>query len=252
MKVDVVVDVGNSRIKWGRCANRSVAALAVLPLNEPDAWQRQLADWGLAEREQVWAVSGVQPAGVANLCKWLKHKGHSVKEFWRLQELPISVLVDSPGQVGVDRVLNGIAAKHRAPQPVRKIIIDAGSAVTVDLVDEKGRFRGGAIFPGMRLMGRALHDYTALLPVVEIAAANPPLPGKTTEAAIKAGVFWAVAGGIQALTHHLMAGAENPSHRQLFLTGGDASLIAPVLDSDVCVWPEMTLEGLRLAAEALP
>ena len=84
------------------------------------------------------------------------------------------------------------------------VIVDAGSAVTVDYVDERGVFRGGAILPGLRLMAQALHDYTALLPVVTIDG-EAAMPGATTTEAIKAGVFAAVLGGVERLVFHLVS-----------------------------------------------
>ena len=69
---------------------------------------------------------------------------------------------------------------------------------------------------------------------------------------MEAGIYWAVAGGIKALIRHLKGRAQDARHSVVFLTGGDAGRLLPVMDSDVIFWPEMTLEGIRLAAEALP
>src|SRR5439155_7216380 len=151
---------------------------------------------------------------------------------------------------------NAVAAKNRVQRKVSIIIIDAGSAVTVDWVDDDGAFRGGAIFPGLQLMAKALHDYTAALPLVQIRT-DPPsmwpsLPSTFTDSAIKGGIFWAVAGGIKAVTRQLMANANALRHHVIYLTGGDAKMLATVLDAEVELWPSMTLEGIRIAAEALP
>ena len=105
-------------------------------------------------------------------------------------------------------------------------------------------------------MAKALHEYTAALPLVEIDQVNPPLPGNSTAGAIRAGVFWAVAGGIKAVLRQMAARCRAASRHGrydpvVFLTGGDAELLAPVMDSWVIVWPEMTLEGIRIAAEGL-
>jgi pantothenate kinase type III len=77
---------------------------------------------------------------------------------------------------------------------------------------------------------------------------------------MQAGVFWAVAGGIKALVRQLASQADTlvdpsntgppPGPPALFLTGGDARLLAPVMDTSMTLWPEMTLEGIRLSAEA--
>jgi len=77
------------------------------------------------------------------------------------------------------------------------------------------------------------------------------LPGTTTKAAMKAGIFWAVAGGIKAVLRRLCVDEETLRHHVVFLTGGDAPLLEPVMDSGFITWPQMTLEGIRLSAEKL-
>jgi type III pantothenate kinase len=261
MKPDMVADVGNSRIKWGECKHGYIAGSASLPPDDLDAWQGKLEGW-VSTRPLAWAVSGVHPERRDRLADWLRQRGDKVLVLDSWRQLRVQVSLAQPERVGIDRLLNAVAAKNRRMRRVPAIVIDAGSAVTVDLVDETCVFRGGAIFPGVRLMAQALHDYTALLPLVEVRASNPALPGTSTEDAIAAGVFWAVAGGIKALVRQLAARAREladphlagprPHPPIVFLTGGDAHLLAPVMDADIQVWPTMTLEGIRLAAEALP
>ncbi len=120
----------------------------------------------------------------------------------------------------------------------------------------------------------ALHSYTALLPLVEISKPSPALPGLSTPAAVEAGVFWSVIGGINTIVERLASrerqrpeSSENPrlpsladppgspirvadapgSPIMVFLAGGDARLLEPCLEMSPMVWPEITLEGIRLA-----
>jgi pantothenate kinase type III len=88
------------------------------------------------------------------------------------------------------------------------------------------------------------------LPLVEVPRTLPPVPGTSTPAALEAGVFWAVAGGIQALIGQL-AGLVRTAP-QVFLTGGDAPMLHQALGPGVVLWPHTTLEGIRLTAETLP
>lgn len=248
MKPDIVVDVGNSRMKWGLCDRTSVRHIFALPSDDPSAWKRQFdrfkIDWPLP-----WAVAGVQPVRRDAFVNWLKEEDPENQVLVLKNDfLPIKVALEEPLKVGVDRLLNGIAARQRTKGGASNVIIDAGSAVTVDWVDAEGVFRGGAIFPGLRLMAKGLHDYTAQLPLVEVKSAQPPFPGIDTTMAIEAGIYWAVVGGIQALLHRM----KDRGPAQIFLTGGDGALLAPAMDADVILWPEMTLEGIRIAAEAQP
>jgi type III pantothenate kinase len=248
VQADFVADVGNSRIKWGRCQAAAVPDFISLPPEPPHVWQEQLKKWGVRAPGR-WVVAGVVPAGRDALADWLRQQGHKVHLLNSCEQLPLRVELERPEEVGIDRLLNAVAANTRRATGQPVVIADAGSAVTVDSVDESGAFRGGAIFPGLRLMSEALHTYTALLPRVEVAAPAPALPGTSTRAAIQAGVYWAVVGGIQTLV-----GRQDPkadARPVIFLTGGDAPLLQPGLSCQAVHWPQMTLEGLRIAAETM-
>jgi pantothenate kinase type III len=97
-------------------------------------------------------------------------------------------------------------------------------------------------------MAKALHDYTALLPLIESPPSQLILPGPDTPSAMRAGIYWAVAGGIRSLIQAY--GGHSPVAAEIYLTGGDAPALAPVFPEAIC-WPDMTLEGVRLTAEAL-
>jgi type III pantothenate kinase len=258
VKPAVVVDVGNTRIKWGRVSGNEVVESVSLPPEDWSAWQAQLNRWQLVDASP-WALATVHPQRGIHFGDWLKRLGHSIATIENYRSVPISIGLEKPEQVGIDRLLTALAAKSRSLCMARCIIINAGTAITVDLVDETGTFCGGAIFPGRRLMARALHDHTALLPLVQTDWDHQAewtildAPGHSTESAIKAGIQAAVSGGISALVHR-MAQSGNSQDRppEVFITGGDAPILVPFLDTGIYAWPHMTLEGIRLAAEALP
>jgi type III pantothenate kinase len=252
MKPDVVADIGNSRIKWGLCANDRVEQMARLPADDPEAWKNQAAAWKLTTGLN-WMLAGVQRETLLRHAEWVRERGDSVRMLMSWKDLNVRVRLKWPGRVGLDRLLNVIAAKDRIKGPSPLLIVDAGSAVTVDQVDASGAFVGGAIFPGCRLMAKALHDYTDALPHVDIDRPTPALPGDSTETAIQAGIFWAVAAGITAVLRKLGARSrfDTGPGPVVFLTGGDAELVESGLNSWGLLWPEMTLEGIRIAAEGL-
>jgi type III pantothenate kinase len=247
-RLDLVVDVVNTRIKWGRCGPGEIVASASLPPDDPEAWQAQLGHWQL-DRGLSWAITGVHPQRRGVLEKWVQLRGDAVHVIDDWQQLPLRVVLPEPQKAGIDRLLNGVAANSRRSTGTPAVLIDAGSAVTVDWLDEGGAFAGGAIMPGLRLMATALHDYTALLPLVEVREPPPVLPGVSTRTAMEAGIFWAVAGGIRALVAEMAArSALDPG---LFLTGGDGPLLHAIFPG-ARLWANMTLEGIRLTAETLP
>ncbi len=247
MKPHVVADVGNTRLKWGRCSPDAVTDMASLPPDDAGAWARQGAEWGVAPGS-LWVIAGVHPPWRECLAEWLRQRGERVRVVLPPSELPLQTLLAEPEKAGIDRLLNAVAANRRRTPGRFALIADAGSAVTVDWLDESGAFAGGAILPGLRLMAKALHDYTALLPLIETPRTMPAVPATDTRTAMAAGLAWSVAGAIQAMVRATYQQAAQPP--DLFLTGGDAGVFQAAFPH-ATYWPEMTLEGLRWTAETL-
>src|SRR5262249_48480639 len=158
----LVADIGNTRIKWGLCGPGGIEQSASLSPDDPDAWRAQLSAW-MIDGPHDWTIAGVHPSRREQFAAWLRRRGDRVRVLDRVSQLPIAVKVEAPEQVGIDRVLDVLAAKALVPPGTPAIVVDAGSAVTVNLLDDTGAFAGGAIFPGYRLMSEALHTYTASL-----------------------------------------------------------------------------------------
>ena len=262
MTPDVVVDIGNTRIKWGLVGlhGREIGAIASLPDDE-DAWQRQLDEWGVGGAK-TWVVASVQPRWAEHLSRWLKERDHRVVALTKASDLPLRVGLPEPDKVGIDRLLNAVAALGRLKEGRPAVLISAGSAVTADWLDEEHVFRGGAIYPGIDLMAQALNTYTALLPRVSLALPIPELPGTGTVAAMQAGIFLAVSGGIREAVR-VYAGRSKQTPR-VFFTGGHSPLLAramgllgpnealPAPWEDFLLWPEQTLLGILRAVEGHP
>jgi type III pantothenate kinase len=249
MSPRLVADIGNTRINWGICSADGLADAAAVPPDDPAAWAEQLKAWQL-DGPCAWAIAGVHPARRDRLTAWLRGRGDAVRVIADYRELPLRVDVDAPERVGIDRLLNAVAVLPRVPAGTAAVIIDAGSAVTVDLVDGAGVFRGGAIFPGLRLMARALHEHTAQLPLIETPHdADPPLPGRNTAAAIQAGITSAVVGGIDRLVELYLA-RSGPAI--VYFTGGSVALAAVLRRHPVVTDPLLTLDGLRRTAWPTP
>jgi len=240
---DIVVDVGNSRIKWGRCSATGVDAILSLAHDAPEEWRRALQAWDI---RGTGVVAGVNPKQRDTFMAWLEQQGQNVHVLESPKLLPLTVRLERPDHVGIDRLLNAVGANTHRPANTPAVLVDAGSAITVDWLDETGAFCGGAIFPGLRLMTEALHNYTALLPLVQITTSAPDVPAASTRAAVEAGVFWTTVGGVNTLIARMTQRSQKPP--AVFLAGGDAKLLAPALDTQAQLWPEITLEGIRLAA----
>lgn len=245
----VVVDVGNTRIKWGRCSHGSVVAMCAVPPDDPSAWAAQYQAWNL-NAEGTWVIAGVHPERQDSFVRWLKQgRCHQWMLIQSREQVPIRVSVDYPDKVGLDRLFDAAAVNSRRPPGQPAVIVDAGSAVTVDYVAADGTFLGGAILPGPHLMAKALNSFTAKLPIVTVQR-RLRAPETSTERAIELGIFHAVLGGIEGVIRDLetRAGQSLP----LFFGGGDAPLFAAHLARPSTLWPEMTLEGIRLAGAHCP
>lgn len=252
MTPDVVVDIGNTRMKWGRCAGGIVAEMVSLPLDQPDAWAEQLLAWGLTGPVE-WAAASVNPAAGAQFQEWADNAGDERVLFIDHRDVPLSYAVDHPEQVGIDRLLNAFAA-HCLAHPHPAVVVSIGTAATVDVIDEKGVFHGGVIFPGPRLMAYALHAHTAKLPLVDADSLPTAVaPGKNTDDAILAGIRAAIVGATILLVTHYAEALETP---WVFVTGGAAGDLGrfdfrPRFQGTRSI-PALTLEGVRIAAEGLP
>jgi type III pantothenate kinase len=134
------------------------------------------------------------------------------------------------------------------PQASGVIVVDCGTAATVDLIAADGRFLGGAILPGPTLMARALAQGTSKLPEVRaLEHADPPaMPGGNTREAIAAGIGWGMRGAIAELVarSRLALGPSTP----VLLTGGWSGAILPALPGAIEM-PDLVLVGIALAAE---
>jgi type III pantothenate kinase len=173
----------------------------------------------------------------------IKHQKKILK-IGREIKLRIPTLVENSQTVGIDRLLNALAAYRRTKTST--IVIDFGTAITIDIVSKKGEFLGGLILPGMKTSACALNKQTALLPEVEIGRPKT-IVGKNSEDAIKAGIYYGAVGSVNHIINEL-----NRVYGDLeytIATGGDAKTLKkdiPEIDKFV---PHLTLEGIRLAFE---
>ncbi|MGB2235684.1 MAG: type III pantothenate kinase [Candidatus Puniceispirillum sp.] len=158
-------------------------------------------------------------------------------------DLGIKVDIDNPSQAGADRLVNAVAAKHYHQVPA--IILDFGTATTLDLVRADGAYAGGIIAPGVHVSVDALYRAAARLPHLDVKPWDKTLPvlGRDTTSAMESGIFWGYVGLIEGLIARLRAeqGADLPA----IATGGLASLFAPHLPMISIVDADLTLLGLN-------
>lgn len=258
----LLIDAGNSRIKLG---------VVESPVVEGGGLPRCVAAGALScgasigivtletlagDRLTTAYISGSNPREIERiLCEWPGEWQAPVSILDRTR-FPLTIDVDYPEKVGIDRLLNAIAANvvRREGQPA--VLISSGTATTVDYVNGAGHFCGGAILPGFDLCAKALHEYTALLPLIEMAsivdaADAPPQLGRNTQAAITSGLYWGHVGAVKELMRRLMLAGDEHDEPLILLTGGAAPLLYPHLPTIVRHEPHLSLQGLAIAAAGL-
>jgi type III pantothenate kinase len=259
----LAVDVGNSRIKFGLFDSRATAAVQpsleecrrvlAVPHGESIPWEK-LTAWfsepGAGPSQGL--VAGVKPAGIERVLReWPTERWPRPRVIRQARELPLDVRVDLPDGVGIDRLLNAVATNSIRATGVPAIIVDSGTATTVDLVAADGAFEGGAILPGVGLCSRSLHQYTALLPLIpieELTRSAVPALGKNTPAAIRSGLLFGQIGAVKELVSQLSASlAGTPL---IVVTGGNGPLLAPHLGSAARAERDLPLRGLALVAKS--
>ena len=231
----MTVDIGNTRMKFGRYLRCGIDLAGSLP--QPgqvifeNATQLQQLELGLREEPleegTEWFISSVHEEKLSLLRQWLrKNRPQDSVRILSERDIRMPVEVDEPEKVGVDRLCNALAATRLAKRNEPILIVDIGSATTFDVVSGDGRFLGGAIMPGFRASADALENNAHKLPVVEADDLRlPAYPGRNTAAAIEAGLFWGLVGAIRQFLAFAQEGSEQAL---LLLTGGDAF---PVLEA---------------------
>lgn len=257
----VAVDVGNARIKLGLFPATNDAAvpepLRTLPLVGESPAFDQIGPW-LAESSCAceaavyeWRIASVHRPAASRLIDWLReHRPTESVTLLCSDDLPLEVRLPRPDMVGIDRLVDAVAVNRLRPAGSPAVIVDVGTAITVDLVSADGAFLGGAILPGIAMSARALHEFTDLLPLVHTSELSvpPSALGVATAPAIESGLFWGTVGAIRELVRQL---ERETSHERtaVFLTGGAGAAVAPLLGAEAQYVPHLTLAGIALAAQ---
>lgn len=151
------------------------------------------------------------------------------------------ILIDQPGEVGADRIVNAVAAFHRHRSGL--IVVDFGTATTFDAVSERGEFLGGVIAPGVEISMDALFARAAKLPRAELKQ-PPRVVGKSTMGALQSGFFYGYVGLVDELVSRMQDELGFPV--RVIATGGLAFLFSNVSRTIESVDEFLTLDGLRI------
>jgi type III pantothenate kinase len=195
-----------------------------------------------------WQIASVHREGTRILKSWLeRHRPADEVRLLTDRDLPIATRVEFPDRVGLDRLAAAVAANVLRKPNCPAIVIDAGSAITVDLLAADGAFEGGVILPGFRMSAEALYG-ADLLPLTILSPNDqpPPVVGKNTEAAIRSGLFWGAVGAVREMVNRMSTDLDHSP--EIYVTGGDLRQLAEHLGEEAIFVPNLVLSGIALAA----
>jgi type III pantothenate kinase len=239
-KLNLVIDIGNSQTKVAVFDKGEIVQIVCMEVPNIVRLGDLKRVYPTLNRAILSTVAGID----AELVKWLKKEYDLFIEFDHQTAVPIGNLYESKVTLGLDRVAAAVGGISLFPGKAL-LVIDAGTAITFDLIDKNSRFLGGNISPGLGMRFRALHKFTKKLP--EIACSEQwPFIGRTTEEAIRAGVQNGMIFEIDGMIDQTR---KDWPECQVILTGGDSFFFDKKLKNTIFVKFEITLIGLNRILE---
>ncbi len=238
--MNLIIDIGNSRIKFS-VFNRGEEMISV-PVNEllPHHIDLLLEEHPSIDKAIVSAVKDYPD----ELKTYLQQRFKLFIELNENTPLPIENLYRSKDTLGKDRLAAAAGAAHLYPGS-NVLVIDAGTAITYDLINDQKQYMGGNISPGLEMRYKALHQFTGRLPKVEFNR-FPKLFGQTTTEAIQAGVQHGV---VYEADSAINAFKEFYNNLYVIITGGDSKLFDKKLKNSFFVHYNLVAIGLNCILE---
>lgn len=243
----LLIDAGNSRIKWGWVEGSAILATAAAAREGDGLPEAMLAAWSERHPQRVIVSNVAGPRFAETLRAWCSQRWAIRPEFAAPQRCGYGVdtRYSEPGRLGVDRWLALIAVRDMAPV----VVVDCGTAVTLDYLDPSGSHRGGVILPGLRLMQESL--YRRAPGIRRESNGRGPgageLLGIDTVECIEHGSRNAVVGGIEQTVAQWRRAF---GRFRLVICGGDAPVIQSLSKEEYHSEPHLVLRGLQIIANS--
>jgi type III pantothenate kinase len=245
----LLLHVGNTRAQLGLCLDGAIKESTTLHWDEPAPLIEQAVTWWNQIRESASPailLASVNEAAGAKLAAMLKEQLGA--PIYRIEEdlpIPIGRQLHPETMTGVDRLLNAAAAWDALEQAC--VIVDAGTAVTVDFVDGQGTFHGGAIAPGAAMQLQSLHEGTDALPELAFQISDESTPfGRSTSEAMQLGVYNSIKGLVTRMVE-LFATAYG-AYPQVIVTGGNGQMIFADDELIDRIVPHLAMQGMIITA----
>jgi len=249
----IAVDIGNTNIAVGLFLKNKEEYIKSVPGGSKAklmelfkaAWAKIpiLETSKAKKRDGVIVVSSVKPAWTTQVRQIARQSlGEKILLIGKEIPFPMDLSVKESGKIGTDRVLSASAAYAVVESAV--VIADFGTAVTIDLVDDRGVFVGGVIFPGFEISADALKQKTAQLPKIKVKRPKMPF-GKNTTEAINCGLYYSAVGTLEEVIRRYAEKIGRWPHT--IITGAAAELIKDDCDFIDSYVPNLVIKGIALA-----
>lgn len=249
----LAIDIGNSRSHWGVFRDGHLAAAGDVPSRGPGLdFSRLLRETAAAERPLGVVACSVAPHAGEILRRQAEEAGLHCAFLDHRSVGSLRISYPRPAELGADRLANALGAFRHGEPPF--LIIDMGTAVTLDAVTRANGYEGGAIAPGFALLSDYLVEKTALLPPLDLASIHRRTGiGRTTLEAMEVGCTKGFAGMIRELTATITDEIRSidGSDPALLVTGGSFTWVRESWIGRLPYHPHLTLEGLLSRAESL-
>ncbi len=250
----LAVDIGNTHTDWALFRGATLLERGRGPTrpegDEPSGWEVGLSR---APRGLPVVACTVVPEIEDLLSRAATAHGRTCHFLDHHSPLPFPLRYRLPGELGPDRLANAIGAGLHADPPY--VVVDLGTALTVDGVTRTGGYEGGAIAPGPAIIADYLHERTARLPLLDLARARQATGiGRTTAEAMEIGCSVGMAGMAEALTAEVRRALARIDGEEpvVLLTGGGHAWVRGTSVGEWPFYPDLTLEGLRSWATRFP
>ncbi|WP_319229900.1 type III pantothenate kinase [Draconibacterium orientale] len=234
--MNLVIDIGNTRTKYSVCAKNEVVKTESVDAFTPALIATLKQEYKGLDRAILSSVKDYPEELKVALAEQFK----VFIELNATTPLPVENCYETKETLGKDRIAAIVGAFELYPE-TNVLVIDAGTAITYDLLTADGKYLGGNISPGLKMRFKALNQFTGKLPKVERGVVNE-LIGKTTEQAIRAGVQHGI---VFETDRAITSFKENYNNLKVIMTGGDAEFFDNKLKNSFFVHFNLTSIGLN-------
>ena len=233
--LNLIADIGNNSAKFFLFNGEQI----LLHTRRNDASYEVVSEWN-----EQFGIDKIIVSTVIDLNEEQKRAfttvGCPVIWFSSTTPTPLRIEYATPHTLGSDRIAAAVGAWSEQPGK-NMLVIDAGSAITIDFVDRQGRYKGGNIAPGIKMRLKALHEYTGRLPLIEKEGETPAF-GYDTETAIRSGV---ITGICHEIDGYINAIKEKYGDVLVFLTGGDEKTLKNRIKNRIFADKYLVAKGLN-------